>query len=59
MIEYLQAEKQEEFFSGLLKGISSEHAGTMAEEILEQVLKHTGGYALDDMTVLVIGLWGK
>ena len=59
VIEYLQAEKQEEFFAGLLKGISSEHAGTMAEEILEKVLKHTGGYALDDMTVLVIGLWGK
>lgn len=59
VLEYLHAENQEEFFGQLLKEIRSEHAGTMAKEIMSQVLKHTGGFALDDMTVLVIGLWEK
>ena len=31
--------------------------GAVAQEILAQVLKNTGGYAPDDMTVLVAGIW--
>ena len=37
----------------------TDNAGVLAETILEQVKLRTGGYAMDDMTVLVTGIWEK
>lgn len=59
VLEYLHAKNQESCFCTLLEQMNSENAGAMAQDILEKVLQSTGGYAVDDMTVLVIGLWGK
>lgn len=59
VLEYLHADKQEEYFARILEEIASENAGMLAQDILDRVLQGTGGYAVDDMTVLVIGLWRK
>jgi stage II sporulation protein E len=31
----------------------------LAQKALERVLLFTGGYAMDDMTILVTGIWEK
>ena len=38
---------------------TTDNSGAMAREILDKVLSYTGGYAMDDMTVLVAGIWEK
>ena len=45
--------------SDIIAGIQTDNAGVLAEKILEQVLIRTGGHAMDDMTVLVTGIWEK
>lgn len=43
----------------IIAGVKSDNAGVMAQEILDRVLLDTGGYAMDDMTVVAIGIWEK
>ncbi len=59
VIEYLQETEQDLAMCEILNGISSRHPGQMADAVLDEVLKRTGGKARDDMTVLVCGVWKK
>ena len=43
----------------IIAGVKSDNAGVMAQKILDRVLLDTGGYAMDDMTVVAIGIWEK
>ena len=59
VIEYLHVRNPKETLSDIIVGIQTDNAGILAEKILEQVLLRTGGHAMDDMTVLVTGIWEK
>ena len=59
VIEYLHVRNPKETLSDIIAAIQTDNAGVLAEKILEQVLLRTGGHAMDDMTVLVTGLWEK
>lgn len=43
----------------IISEIRTDNAGVLAKSILEQVLECTGGFAIDDMTVLTTGIWEK
>lgn len=59
VIEYLHVRNPKEVLSDIIAMAKTDNAGVLAETILEQVLLRTGGYAMDDMTVLVTGIWEK
>ena len=59
VLEYLHVSKPEERFADLIRAIETENAGVLAKGLLEQVLLFTGGYAMDDMTILAFGIWEK
>jgi len=59
VIEYLHVRNPKEILADVIGEIQTDNAGVLAEKILEQVLIRTGGHAMDDMTVLVTGLWEK
>ncbi len=59
VIEYLHVRNPKETLADIICGIQTDNAGVLAEKILEQVLLRTGGHAMDDMTVLVTGIWEK
>lgn len=59
VLEYLHAENPEEKLSEIISDIRTDNAGVLARNLLNQVLLFTGGHALDDMTVLVTGIWEK
>lgn len=59
VIEYLHVRNPKETLSDIISMQKTDNAGSLAEAILEQVLFRTGGYAVDDMTVLVTGIWEK
>ena len=42
-----------------MEEIHTKNPGVFAKKLLEQVLFHTEGYAMDDMTILVTGIWEK
>lgn len=59
VIEYLHVRNPKELLMDIISMIETENAGVLAETILQQVLERTGGCAMDDMTVLVTGIWEK
>mgnify|MGYP003299915876 CR=1 FL=1 len=59
VIEYLHVRNPKETLMDIISGIETENAGVLAENIMQQVLLRTGGCALDDMTILVTGIWEK
>ena len=59
VIEYLNVRNPKETLMDMIAMIKTDNAGVLAETILEQVKMRTGGYAMDDMTVLVTGIWEK
>ena len=59
VIEYLHVRNPKDTLADIISGIKTDNAGVLAEKILEQVLMRTGGHAMDDMTVLVTGIWEK
>ena len=59
VIEYLHVRNPKETLEDIISTIRTDNAGVLAEQILEQVLIRTGGHAMDDMTVLVTGIWEK
>ena len=59
VIEYLHVRNPKDVLSDIIAMIKTDNAGVLAETILEQVLLRTGGYAMDDMTILVTGIWEK
>lgn len=59
VIEYLHVRNPKDALADIIAMAKTDNAGVLAETILEQVLLRTGGYAMDDMTVLVTGIWEK
>lgn len=59
VVEYLHVKNPEEKLSEIIEEVATDNAGVLAKSILERVLLFTGGYALDDMTILVTGIWEK
>ena len=59
VIEYLHVRNPKETLADIIGAVQTDNAGVLAEKILEQVLVYTGGHAMDDMTVLVTGIWEK
>jgi stage II sporulation protein E len=59
VLEYLHVKNPEEKFAEILSDIATDNAGVMAQKALERVLLFTGGYAMDDMSILVTGIWRK
>ena len=59
VLEYLHVKDRQEKLMDIIAGVKSDNAGVLAQEILDRVLLDTGGYAMDDMTVVAIGIWEK
>ena len=59
VIEYLHAKEPNASLAEIIAAIKTDNAGVLAEKILEQVMILIGGHAMDDMTVLVTGIWEK
>lgn len=59
VLEYLHVKNPEQKFSEILSEIETENAGAMAQALMERVQLFTGGYAMDDMTILAVGIWEK
>lgn len=59
VVEYPHVRNQKEALADIIRNVKTDNAGVLAESILEQVLSRTGGHAMDDMTVLVTGIWEK
>jgi stage II sporulation protein E len=59
VLEYLHVKNPEEKFAEIISDIAAENASVLAQKALERVLLFTGGYAMDDMTILVTGIWEK
>ena len=59
VLEYLHVKNPEEKLAEMISEIKTDHAGNMARTLLEHVLLFTGGHAMDDMTIIVTGIWEK
>ena len=59
VIEYLHVRNPKDTLADIIAMAKTDNAGVLAETIMEQVMLRTGGYAMDDMTVLVTGMWEK
>ena len=59
VLEYLHVKKPEAKMKDFILDIQTDHAGAFAKELLDKILLYTGNYAMDDMTILVIGMWEK
>lgn len=59
VIEYLHVRNPREALADIIAMAKTDNAGVLAEMIMEQVMLRTGGYAMDDMTILVTGIWEK
>lgn len=57
VLEAFSGENKEEELGRLLMDIDTKNPKEMADRLLEAVLTYTGQEVLDDMTVLVTGLW--
>ncbi len=59
VIEYLHVRNPKETIRDIILGIKTENAGVLATQIMELAMERSGGFAQDDMTVLVTGIWEK
>ena len=59
VLECLHVRNPKETLCDIINEIKTDNAGVMAEEILRKVMLYASGYAVDDMTVLVTGIWEK
>ncbi|MEF9941727.1 MAG: SpoIIE family protein phosphatase [Lachnospiraceae bacterium] len=57
VLDALPVGEQEVLLSTIIQGANINNPKEMAHHILEQVLEWTGEVPLDDMTVLVVGIW--
>jgi len=57
IMDALPVGEQEFLLDTIIRGTSLNNPKEMAHHILEQVLEWTGEDPMDDMTVLVIGIW--
>lgn len=59
VLEYLHVKNPEETFADMIREIKTDNAGVLADTLMERVMLYTGGQALDDMTIVVTGIWEK
>lgn len=59
VLEYLHVKNRQEKLMEIIGDVKSDNAGVISQEILDRVLLQTGGYAMDDMTVITVGIWEK
>jgi stage II sporulation protein E len=59
VLEYLHTKDPELKLTDLIGDIDTDNAGVLAKTLLERVLLITGNYAMDDMTILTLGIWEK
>ncbi len=59
VLEYLHVKDPEAKMEEMLSDIDTDNAGVLAKNLLEKVLLITGNYAMDDMTILAVGIWEK
>lgn len=59
VLEYLHVKNPEEAFSDMIREIKTDNAGVLANTLMEQVMRYTGGHVPDDMTIVVTGIWEK
>ena len=57
VMDALPVGEQEAQIGGYLCELSSQNPKEMAHHVLERVLESTGELPMDDMTVIVIGIW--
>ena len=57
IMDALPVGEQEFLLDTIIRGTSLNNPKEMAHHILEQVLEWTGEEPMDDMTVLVVGIW--
>lgn len=57
VMDALPVGEQEALLGEFIRGNASQNPREMAHYILEQVLERTGEAPLDDMTVIVVGIW--
>ena len=58
VLDALPAKEQEEQMIDIIQNTNIVNPTEFARSILSEVLKDSGEMPLDDMTILVIGLWG-
>ena len=58
VLDALPAKEQEEQMIDIIQNTNIVNPTEFASSILSEVLKYSGEMPLDDMTILVIGLWG-
>ena len=59
VLEYFHVKDRQEKLMEIIGDVKSNNAGVISQEILDRVLLQTGGYAMDDMTVVTVGIWEK
>lgn len=59
VLECFHVRNPEEKLIEIINSQNTDNAGVLAKGILDKILEYTGGYAMDDMTVLAIGIWEK
>ena len=59
VLEYLHVRNPEEKIAEMISEIRTDNAGALAQTLMERVMLFTGGHALDDMTIIVTGIWEK
>ena len=57
ILDTLPSGEQDQLMEQFICQVDSQNPGEMAHHILEQVMKYVGVKPLDDMTVLVTGIW--
>jgi stage II sporulation protein E len=59
VLEYLHTKEPEAKLCEMIGDIDTDNAGILAKTLMDRVLLITGNYAMDDMTILTLGIWEK
>ncbi|MBE5884681.1 MAG: hypothetical protein E7291_09790 [Lachnospiraceae bacterium] len=57
VLDALEGNDCEALMQEAIRGINERNPQEIAERLIQQVLCHCGGRILDDMTILVVGIW--
>ena len=59
VLDCIQGENKEREIENIIMGIKSRNPQEIADQILAKAMEYTNNQAIDDMTVLVAGVWKK
>ena len=59
VLEHLHVPDAKETVKDVIRAVDTSNPGQFSRQVLEQILKFTGGQVRDDMTVLTAGIWEK